>query len=310
MPNTPAVSIFTHPDCLAHAFHGHPERPERLTAVTNRLRESGLNDEVTLINASEVATNDLSLVHDPDLLTLLAANERDDAIVRIDQDTYLSAGSNRAARLACGAATEGVRAILSGQTERVFCAVRPPGHHAEIQTAMGFCLFNTVAVAAAVALQSADIERVAILDFDVHQGNGTVDIFKDDERVLVASSFQDNFYPMRYMTYSNEHVVPCPLAAGTGSTDFRRAIEASWLPAVAQHQPDLLLVSAGFDGHLQDPLGGLRLQTDDYRWITNLVLDLAREHCDGRLLSTLEGGYDLTALADSVEAHVAALLSQ
>ncbi|MEM7365668.1 MAG: histone deacetylase family protein [Pseudomonadota bacterium] len=294
---------------MAHAFAGHPERPERLAAVMERLQTSGLGDDVTLIESHEVEADDLAKVHTPRLIDDLVANERDDAIVRIDQDTYLSPGSNRAARLACGAAAEGVRAILRDDTQRVFCAVRPPGHHAEVNTAMGFCLFNTVAIAAAVALESPDIERVAILDFDVHQGNGTVDIFKDDSRVLVASSFQDNFYPMRYMDYANSHVVPCPLSAGSGSREFRRAIEDSWLPALARHQPDLILISAGFDGHRDDPLGGLRLETEDYRWITRLIREQADHYCRGRVLSTLEGGYDLTALSDSVEAHLSELMN-
>lgn len=308
MSNADSLLVYTHPDCLDHSFAGHPERPERLTAVIDRLNESGIMDEVTLVEASEASGDDLSSVHDPDLIEILRVNERTDAIVRIDQDTYLSPGSNRAARLACGASTEGIRAILRGEAQRVFCAVRPPGHHAEINTAMGFCLFNTIAVAGAVALATPGIDRIAILDFDVHQGNGTVDIFKDDERVLVVSSFQEDFYPMRYMDYHNPHVVPCPLAANTGSRDFRRAIEASWLPAIPRHNPDLILVSAGFDGHAQDPLGGLSLSTDDYRWITALIAGLADEHCEGRLLSTLEGGYDLASLADSVEMHVSELL--
>ena len=301
--------LYTHPDCLKHSFAGHPERPERLSAVMDRLQQSGLSDELTLLESREADTSDLAKVHGHRLIEYLIANERDDAIVSVDQDTYLSPGSNRAARLACGAATEGVRAILRDDTRRVFCAVRPPGHHAETNTAMGFCLFNTVAVAAAVALESPNIERVAILDFDVHHGNGTVDIFKDDSRVLVASSFQDNFYPMRYMEYTNPHVVPCPLSPGSGSHEFRRAIKDSWLPAVELHQPDLILISAGFDGHRDDPLGGLRLETDDYRWITRLIREQADHYCGSRVLSTLEGGYDLNALSDSVEAHLSELLN-
>jgi len=198
---------------------------------------------------------------------------------------------------------------LSGEADRVFCAVRPPGHHAEIATAMGFCLFNNVAIAAETALANPEINRVAIVDFDVHHCNGTVDIFKDRPEVLVCSSFQENFYPYRYLDFTNDHIVNTPLAAGAGGDLFRRAVEVNWLPALAEHRPDLLLISAGFDAHREDPLGGLQLIEDDYQWVTQQLVAVADHYCKGRLVSTLEGGYDLEALASCVEVHVSTLMS-
>ena len=174
--------------------------------------------------------------------------------------------------------------------------------------ALGFCLFNNVAVAAFTALAQADINRIAILDFDVHHCNGTVDIFKDDERVLVCSSFQNHFYPHRYLDFSNNHIVTTPLEAGTDSTTFRNKIEASWLPAIQQHKPDLIFISAGFDAHRDDPLAEINLTEHDYRWVTELIVDLANSYSKGRIVSTLEGGYDLNSLANSARTHVETLI--
>ena len=175
---------------------------------------------------------------------------------------------------------------------------------------MGFCIYNNVALGAATALADATIRHVAILDFDVHHGNGTVDIFKDDPRVLVCSSFQHPFYPHRYTDIERSHVVNTPLRAGTGSAGFREAIERDWLPALDRHAPDLILVSAGFDAHRADPLAGLELEDDDFRWITRLIVDAANRHARGRVVSTLEGGYDLAALARSVAAHLEILAEE
>ncbi|HKI73536.1 MAG TPA: histone deacetylase family protein, partial [Pseudomonadales bacterium] len=174
--------------------------------------------------------------------------------------------------------------------------------------AMGFCLFNNIAVAARAALAHPDIERIAILDFDVHHCNGTVDIFKDDPRVLVCSSFQKQFYPNRYLTFKNDHVVITPLDAGTRGAEYRRRVEIDWLPAIANHRPQIIFVSAGFDAHRDDPVGWLELVEDDYRWITEFIVDQANSFSQGRIVSTLEGGYDYAALASSTATHVAALL--
>lgn len=302
------TALITHPDCERHAMPGHPERPERLIAVMERLHASGLADDMTEVMASEVSDDHISLVHPKQFIEAIEACERVDRIVRVDPDTFMSPGSTRAARLAAGACVEATQRVLLGEFQNAFCAVRPPGHHAELAAAMGFCLYNNIAIAARTALADPRVERVAILDFDVHHCNGTVDIFKGDQRVLVCSSFQDHFYPHRYLDYTNPHIVNSPLPAGTGSMAFRHAIERDWIPALAAHKPDFIFVSAGFDAHKHDPIGQLDLVEDDFRWITMLIADQARSLCGGRLVSTLEGGYDLAALSQCVAAHAAVLV--
>lgn len=303
------VSLFTHPDCEKHVMPGHPERPERLASVMVRLKASGLLQEMRSIEATEITRGALTLAHPEDYVTQILAMEPHDGLQQVEVDTYMSTGSSRAARLAAGANLAATRAVLEGECQRAFCAVRPPGHHAEIAAAMGFCLFNNVAIAAEFALAQPGIKRVVILDFDVHHCNGTVDIFKDRDEVLVCSSFQDNFYPNRYLDYTNPHIVNTPLAAGDGSSTFRSAIENDWLPAIELHKPDLFLVSAGFDAHVADPLGQIELVDDDYYWVTRQIVDLANDHSKGRIVSTLEGGYDLDALSAGVEQHVRALIA-
>jgi acetoin utilization deacetylase AcuC-like enzyme len=202
---------------------------------------------------------------------------------------------------------DAVTALLAGDDTRAFCAVRPPGHHAEAGMAMGFCFYNNVAVGAVTALEHADVDRVAILDFDVHHGNGTVDIFRDTPEVLVCSSFQHPFYPYRHTNLRRPNIVNTPLAAGCSSAAFRQAIERDWLPALAAHRPQLILVSAGFDAHQLDPLGELNLDEADYRWVTQLIVEAANTSARGRVVSTLEGGYNLDALARSVGAHLEVL---
>jgi acetoin utilization deacetylase AcuC-like enzyme len=303
-----ATGLFTHPDCVKHTMPGHPERPERLVSVMERLRQSGLLRSMKQHMAAIASDEDLSLVHPGSFIRHVADSSPANETIRLDPDTYMSPGSLTAARLAAGACLQATDAVASGALRRAFCAVRPPGHHAEIATAMGFCLFNNVALAAERALQSAHIDRVAILDFDVHHCNGTVDIFKDRPEVMVCSSFQDDFYPYRYLDYRNDHIITTPLAAGTIGRDFQRAIASSWFPAIETFRPDLFLISAGFDADEADPVGELRLGSYDFRWVTERISELANDHADGRIVSTLEGGYDLDALADGVEAHVESLM--
>ena len=197
--------------------------------------------------------------------------------------------------------------VLAGADKTAFCAVRPPGHHAESDGAMGFCFLNSIALGATAALAGDEIERVAILDFDVHHGNGTVEMFQDRPEVLVCSSFQHPFYPHRSHDVVRPNIVNTPLPAGTAGSEFRRALEADWLPALERHQPDLLLVSAGFDAHRDDPLAGLNLDEADYRWVSELIMAAADRHSSGRVISALEGGYDLNALARSVASHLQVL---
>lgn len=302
------MHLYTHPDCEKHELAQHPERPERLRAVTERLQVSGLVQDMQVCLATEPPDNLLNLVHPEAYVESVNQSEPTDSIIRLDPDTYMSPGSLRAAKLAAGACISAVKDILDGKTERAFCAIRPPGHHAELAAAMGFCIFNNIALAAETALTYPGINRVAIVDFDVHHCNGTVDIFKDRSEVMVCSSFQQNHYPYRYLDYTNDHIVNSPLPAGTDGSAFRSAIEQDWLPALQDHRPDLLLISAGFDAHELDPLADLRLREADYKWITAALADIAADHANNRIMSTLEGGYHLTALADSVEAHVAELL--
>lgn len=301
------MHLFTHPDCLAHEVpQGHPERPQRLRAVMAGLENSGLLEQLTVEEATPVSTEQLLEIHGQSLLDALQSTSPDAGIVAVDADTSMGPHSLSAAAHAAGAVVNGVNRVLSGQTSRIFCAVRPPGHHAEADAAMGFCLYNSIALGAQAALKQA--QRVAILDFDVHHGNGTVDIFKDRPEVLVCSSFQHPYYPFRYADLQRRNIINTPLAAGTGSDGFRQAIERDWLPALNEHRPEVILVSAGFDAHADDPLAQLQLMEDDFHWVTELIVDQANQFSGGRIVSTLEGGYDLSALAASAQAHVSALM--
>ncbi len=303
----PELVLLSHADCLQHEMPGHPERPERLHAVLERLQASGLAAECESLTPEPLDLKLLSLIHPAEYVENLISHEPAQGLTRVDPDTYMCPGSIRAARLAAGACVAAVEQVLAGNKTRAFCAVRPPGHHAEIAEAMGFCLFNSIAIAAETALQHPAVERVAILDFDVHHCNGTVDIFKDRPEVLVCSTFQAHHYPHRYLDFSNDHIVASPLAAGSGSEEFRQAVERDWEPAINQFKPDLILVSAGFDAHLMDPLANLNLSEEDFYWVSRTITEWSDHFCKGRLVSTLEGGYELSALAASVEAHVRAL---
>ena len=302
--------LITHGDCLLHEMQReHPERPERLRAVLELLESSGLSRDLARREASPASLEELAAVHDADYLLTLSEAAPESGLIPVDPDTAMGPSSLRAAALAAGAVADGVRAVLEGGEKTAFCAVRPPGHHAEHDAAMGFCFYNSIALGAVTALQDPSVERVAVLDFDVHHGNGTVDIFKDRPEVLVCSSFQHPFYPHRYADLARPNIVNTPLPAGTRGAEFRHAVEAQWLPAIEAHQPQLILVSAGFDAHRLDPLGQLELTEDDFRWITRLIVDSAKEHASGRIVSALEGGYDLVALAASAHAHVEELLA-
>jgi acetoin utilization deacetylase AcuC-like enzyme len=302
--------LITHGDCLLHEMQArHPERPDRLRAVLELLDASGLSRELEHAEAVPASPEALEAVHDREYLRTLSESVPESGLLPVDPDTAMGPSSLRAAALAAGAVADGVRAVLGGDDRAAFCAVRPPGHHAEHDAAMGFCFYNSIALGAVTALADPGVERVAVLDFDVHHGNGTVDIFKDRPEVLVCSSFQHPFYPHRYADIERPNVVNTPLPAGTGGTEFRRAVEAQWLPAIDRHQPQLILVSAGFDAHRLDPLGQLELTEDDFRWITRLIVDSAKTHAAGRVVSALEGGYDLGALAASAHAHIEELLA-
>jgi acetoin utilization deacetylase AcuC-like enzyme len=300
--------LLNHPDCEKHVMlDHHPESPARLRQIHQRLDDSALLPQLVKEQASEIDSALFAGIHAPDYLAMLAELRPGEGIAQIDADTSLNKHSLRAARLAAGANTQAVEAVMSGRADNAFCAVRPPGHHAEAAIGMGFCIFNNVALAAERALHLG-AERIAIVDFDVHHGNGTVDIFQDRPEVLVCSSFQYPFYPGRLDDVDRPNIVLNPLPEGTAGAGFRQSIEPSWSRAIRDHQPDLLLVSAGFDAHRDDPLGGLLLEDEDYLWVSQWLIDLAAEHCGGRLVSTLEGGYNVDALGRCVELHLEALL--
>ena len=296
--------FISHTDCEKHVMAPHhPESPERLRAIGVALSGSHWDQRLDRKIAAEINDSHFEGVHPRQYLDTLAKLDPGDGIAYIDADTSINKYSLRAARLAAGAGLQAVELVMSGQHCNAFCAVRPPGHHAEAAIGMGFCVFNNIALAAERAL-SMGAERVAILDFDVHHGNGTVDIFQNRPEVLVCSSFQYPFYPGRYDDVDKPNICLTPLPQGTSGSTFRRAIEEDWLPALAQHQPDIILVSAGFDAHRDDPLAGLLLTDADYAWLGQLINVQAQKYCNGRLVSMLEGGYNIEALARSVAQYL------
>ena len=301
------MRVYTHPACLAHdTGPDHAERPARLTAVVDALRRA--LPALDWHEAPRASRGQLLRAHAPELLDAVLETHPAHRIL-LDPDTVLSPASAEAALRAAGAAVAAVDAVLTGKTRRAFCAVRPPGHHATGDVAMGFCLFNNIAVAALHALDKHGLERVAIVDFDVHHGNGTQAIFERDPRVLFASSHQWPLYPETGARNETGvgNIVNMPLPVEAEGVLFRRAWADVLLPAVDDFRPQLLLVSAGFDAHWRDPLAQLRLQAGDYTWISEELVALANRHCGGRMVSSLEGGYDLAALAESSVAHVGAL---
>lgn len=301
------MELFTHAECLDHQSpRGHPERRARLLAVLERLQDERLMDELRVKSPSPAGDDALTRVHDPRYVEAISAANPSEGLVRVETNTAMGPGSINAARLAAGAVLGAVEDVLEGRTRRAFCVVRPPGHHAESSTVMGFCFFNSVAIGADRALD--ELGRVAVLDFDAHHGNGSVEMFADRPEVLVCSSFQFPYYPGIRQQVDRPNIVNTPLPAGAGSSAFRAAIERDWLPALESHQPELILVSAGFDAHAADPLSELALQDDDFRWITEFIVDAADQFAAGRIVSALEGGYDLDALARSAALHVRGML--
>jgi acetoin utilization deacetylase AcuC-like enzyme len=283
---------------------GHPERPERLVAVEAGVADAGLESRLTRAEAPAATREQLLRVHDAAYVDALERLAPEHGLVQLDPDTAMNPYTLPAALRAAGAGVLGTDLVISGASESAFCNVRPPGHHAERARAMGFCFFNNVAVAAAHALERHGLERVAIVDFDVHHGNGTEDIFRDDPRVLMVSTFQHPFYPGSGVEGRSDRMVNVPLPAGAGSEEFRAAVAQDWLPALERFEPEMLFFSAGFDGHRDDALAMLRLLEPDYAWVTEQVRAVAERFARGRMVSMLEGGYDLPALARSAAAHV------
>jgi acetoin utilization deacetylase AcuC-like enzyme len=304
-----AIAYITHHDCQLHDMGpGHPEQPARLSAINNRLIASGLEMLLQQYDAPLIERGALEAVHDPDYIDRIFTSTPAQGLAWVDADTAMNRCSLDAALRAAGAVVLAVDLVMQGKAKQVFCAVRPPGHHAERRRAMGFCLFNNIAVGAYHALNHYGLERVAIVDFDVHHGNGTEDIVAGDERILFCSTFQHPFYPYTGSSDSVPNVVNTPLAAGSNGADFRQAVETQWLPRLEKYAPELILISAGFDAHQADDMAGLNLVDSDYAWVTRKLCEQADKSAQSRVVSSLEGGYQLHALARSVEAHIKAFL--
>jgi acetoin utilization deacetylase AcuC-like enzyme len=301
--------LFTHPAMLDHHVPaGHAERPARLEAVLRGLE--GL--PIKRREAAHADRADIERVHSSAYIDAIERSfPEDGALMALDPDTFLSVGSREAVWRAAGACVMAVDAVMSGETLTAFCAVRPPGHHAEPDRAMGFCVFNNVAVGALHALEAHNLERVAAIDFDVHHGNGTQTVAETEPRLFFASTHQSPLYPgtgREDETGVDGNVLNVVLPPGAGGVAWRHAMERHVLPGLDAFQPQLILISAGFDAHAADPLANLELTADDYAWGTRAIRELATRHASGRIVSTLEGGYDLDALAQSARAHVQALM--
>ncbi len=293
---------------------GHPDQPGRYTAVVNQLKSSGLMDHLSLLSSRNATDDELALVHTRDYISLVDAEVRQGNSQLSTGDTSISKHSGEAARAATGSALAAVEAVFSKDVENAFCVVRPPGHHASAARGMGFCLFNTVAIAARYAQQEHGAERVLIADWDVHHGNGTQDIFYADGSVLFFSTHQSPWYPGTGAASEKGdgegmgRTINCPFSAGAGSSKIFSAFRDQLIPAAEAFRPDLILLSAGFDSRVGDPLGQFLLTDDDFQHLTAMMTDLAAKHCGGRLVSVLEGGYHLGGLALATEAHVRGLL--
>jgi acetoin utilization deacetylase AcuC-like enzyme len=281
----------------------HPEQPGRLRAIQDLLISTGMELALNQYEAPLVKREQLELAHDPDYISMLFTDAPHEGILELDGDTFMMPKTLDAALRAAGAVVLGVDLVLRKEVTAAFCAVRPPGHHAERDRAMGFCYFNNVAVGAAYAIAQHGLERV-----DVHHGNGTEHIFASDPRVLFCSSFQHPFYPFTGHETETDHIVNITLPAGSNGQEFRKQVEAHWLPALHHFQPQLVMISAGFDAHISDDMSHLRLREADYDWVTTRIKEIADRYAAGRIVSTLEGGYEHGSLARSVLAHLDALL--
>jgi acetoin utilization deacetylase AcuC-like enzyme len=303
--------LITHPACLDHLTPaGHPERPERLRAV-----ERALEDERFQTLAREQApaadAETIALCHPADFVDAIRAASPEQGLVQIDADTSMSPGTYEAVLRAVGGAVHAVDEVMSKKVDNAFCAMRPPGHHAETERPMGFCLFNSAAIAARYAQKRHAAERVAIVDFDVHHGNGSQEIFWSDKTVMYCSTHEMPLYPgtgARSERGDFDTIVNAPLRAGDGGEQFRAAFEGAILPRLTAFRPDFIVISAGFDAHMRDPLANLNLKEADFAWVTKRLMEVADQTAQGRIVSLLEGGYDLQGLANSVAAHVLALM--
>ena len=303
-----ATAFVTHPDCLKHNMgEGHPEQPARLTAIEDQLIAAGIDAYLQRHEAPFATDEQLARVHPIEYVRAIREAAPETGTVHLDPDTAMNPYTLQAALRAAGAAVFGVDLVMGGKHPTTFCSVRPPGHHACKARPMGFCIFNNVAVAARHAIHAHGLERVAIIDFDVHHGNGTEDIFEGDPAILMVSTFQHPFYPYSGTEMPASNMVNVPLAAGAGSRQFQDAVTRQWLPALDEFRPELVLFSAGFDAHVEDDMAMLQFRDADYRWVTEQVKAVADRHAGGRVVSMLEGGYALSALGRCVVQHLRVL---
>lgn len=303
------AAFITHPDCQRHEMGPHhPECPQRLSAITDMLLVKGLLDYMQPVDAPAATETELSRAHSTLHVREILESAPTEGYHVVDPDTSMNPHTVAAALRAAGAAVKATDLVLSGEAPRAFCAVRPPGHHAEHDKAMGFCFFNNVAVGIRHALDVHGLQRVALIDFDVHHGNGSEDIFKGDERVLMCSIFEKGLYPFSGEDARGPNMVNVGLSARSGSEAFRDAVTRAWLPALEAFAPQMIYISAGFDAHREDDMGNLALTEADYEWVTRELMAVAMRHAQGRVISVLEGGYALNALARSAAAHVKVLI--
>lgn len=303
-----ATAFYTHPDCLLHEMGaGHPECPERLQAIEDQLIASRIGPLIERESAPLAEIDDIARVHTRAHIEYIERRAPSEGYAWIDSDTAMNPHTWRAVLRAAGAAVAATDAVIAGRYENAFCSVRPPGHHAEPARAMGFCFFNNIAIAARHALEVHGLARVAVVDFDVHHGNGTEAAFTGDPRVLMCSFFQHPFYPFSGADSHAQNMVNLPMQARTKGDAVREAIDMIWLPRLDAFKPEMIFVSAGFDAHREDDLGNMGLVEDDYLWITEQIRRVAKRHSRGRIVSCLEGGYNLSALGRSAVAHLRAL---
>lgn len=303
------TAFISHPDTLLHVMDGsHPESPARITTIKNALIKKGIYQKLDVYEAPSATDRELQRVHSAEYVQKIRALSPKAGLVRLDADTAMGPMSLSAALHASGAAVFATDLVMRGMADNAFCCVRPPGHHAGRANSAGFCIFNHVAVGVAHAFKKYGIKRAAIIDFDVHHGDGTEDIFKHDPRVLLCSTFQHPFYPHRGADTRSDRMLNIPLPAKSGRKEFELAFEQAFLPALNQFKPEIIYISAGFDAHADDPLADMRLLDEDYAWMTVFIKKVAAQHAKNRIISSLEGGYHLAALGDAVCSHIEALL--
>jgi len=302
------IAYIHHPDCLLHDMgRGHPERPNRIIAIEDELKAAHLFDFMRHYEAPLATRQQLARVHDSDYIEKILSFDKE-GHAYLDPDTVITAKTPQAALRSAGAVLFATDLVLTHKTRGAFCNVRPPGHHALRNQAMGFCFFNNVAVAAKHAVEVYGLSHVAVIDFDVHHGNGTEEAFNNDHRLILCSSFQHPFYPYSGVGVTRENIINAPLPAGAGGDKFRKAATEHWFPILHKFKPQLFFISAGFDAHEEDDMSYLRLHDSDYAWITHEIMTLADRYAEGRVISTLEGGYDLASLSRSVVAHLKVMM--